>query len=167
MKRFIGILALSLLMGCSLSTAASSSEPVSGNTTENAGGIISAPTTEKMETNEIAISNIKVSVGEVSFVAIIENSETGKAFLSKLPLTLDMNELHGNEKYHYGVELPTNAKYFDKVLAGNLMLYGNDCLVLFYGDAGGYSYTPIGKLKDTTGLSKALGSGNVKITFSK
>lgn len=79
MKRFIGILALFFLMGCSSA---------------------SAPTTEKMEMNEIANSNIKVSVGEVSFVAMIENSETGKAFLSKLPLTLDMNELHGNEKYH-------------------------------------------------------------------
>lgn len=82
-------------------------------------------------------------------------------------MTLNMSELHGNEKYYYGESLPTKAKYYDTINPGDLKLYGNDCIVLFYGSAGGYSYTPIGTLTDTTGLAKSLGSGKVDVTFSK
>lgn len=47
----------------------------------------------------------------------------------------------------------------------DLMLYGSDCLVLFYGAAGGYSYTRIGRLVSTGGLADALGSGDATVTF--
>ena len=76
-----------------------------------------------------------------------------------------MNELNGNEKYCYGVTLPTNASHCDAIAAGDLMLYGSDCLVLFYGSAGGYSYTRIGRLVSTDGLADALGSGDATVTF--
>lgn len=113
------------------------------------------------------LDSITITVGSAKFTAHIEDSETGRAFLAKLPMPLNMSELHGNEKYYYGDPLPTNAKYYDTINPGDLMLYGNDCIVLFYGSAGGYSYTPIGTLTDTTGLAKALGSGKVDVTFSK
>ena len=47
------------------------------------------------------------------------------------------------------------------------MLYGSNCLVLFYGAAGGYSYTRIGKLTSTDGLAKAVGDGEATVTFEK
>ena len=47
------------------------------------------------------------------------------------------------------------------------MLYSGSCVVLFYGSAGGYSYTRIGKLASTAGLKEALGSGSVTVTFAK
>lgn len=47
------------------------------------------------------------------------------------------------------------------------MLYSGDCIVLFYGAAGGYSYTRIGKLSSTDGLKAALGTGSVKVSFEK
>ena len=40
---------------------------------------------------------------------------------------------------------------------GDLMLFSSDGLVLFYGTAGGYSYTRIGRLTSTDGLAKAVG----------
>ncbi|MBO7641010.1 MAG: hypothetical protein J6S66_04560 [Bacteroidales bacterium] len=110
--------------------------------------------------------SIKITVGSKTFTADIEDSETGKAFMAKLPLTLDMSELNGNEKYCYGVELPRADKRYDSIAAGDLMLYSGNCIVLFYGSAGGYSYTRIGKLTNTTGLKEALGTGSVKVTFS-
>ena len=110
---------------------------------------------------------VKITVGGKTFTADIEESETGKAFLDKLPLTLDMSELNGNEKYCYGVSLPKADKYFNTISAGDLMLYSGNCIVLFYGSAGGYSYTRIGKLTGTTGLKEALGTGRVTVTFSK
>lgn len=108
---------------------------------------------------------ISVSVGGKRFAAVVENTATGRAFLEKLPLTISMNELNGNEKYCYGVTLPTNASHCDAIAAGDLMLYGSDCLVLFYGAAGGYSYTRIGRLVSTDGLADALGSGDATVTF--
>ena len=47
------------------------------------------------------------------------------------------------------------------------MLYGSNCLVLFYGAAGGYSYTRVGRLLTTDGLAAALGSGTATVTFEK
>lgn len=108
---------------------------------------------------------INVIIGSKVFKANIEMSETGMAFIAKLPLTLDMSELNGNEKYCYGISLPRSDKYFDKISSGDLMLYSGNCIVLFYGQAGNYSYTRIGKLDSTEGLATALGNGTVSVKF--
>lgn len=119
-----------------------------------------AQTTSEMEIN--------ITVGGKIFVAEIEDTETGRAFVSRLPMTLSMSELNGNEKYYYLDEsLPTASQYYGTINAGDLMLYGNSCIVLFYGQAGGYSYTRLGKLKTTEGLLSAVGNGSVSVTFSK
>ena len=110
---------------------------------------------------------VVVKVGGKSFAAKVADTATGRAFMEKLPLTLSMNELNGNEKYIYGVSLPTDAHYCEKIEAGDLMLYDSNCLVLFYGAAGGYSYTRIGKLTSTNGLAKAVGKSAATVTFEK
>lgn len=110
---------------------------------------------------------VRITVGGKAFSAEIEDSQTGKAFLEKLPLTLDMSELNGNEKYCYGVSLPRDDRYYDSIVPGDLMLYSGDCLVLFYGAAGGFSYTRIGKITDTAGLAEAVGKGSVTVRFEK
>ncbi len=149
MKKILFLIAATLLAAC------------------NSAASPSAASTSSPESNMKNLDSIKITVGSAKFTARIEDSETGRAFVAKLPMTLDMNEHLGNEKYANGVSLPVNAKYYGTIDAGDLMLYGSDCIVLFYGSAGGYSYTPIGKLADTTGLAKALGAGKVKVTFSK
>jgi hypothetical protein len=114
-----------------------------------------------------AATPIVVRAGGRSFAAVVENTETGRAFLDMLPLTLDMTELNGNEKYRYGVPLPTAAQRYDTIDPGDLMLYGSNCLVLFYGAAGGYSYTRVGRFLSTDGLADALGPGTATVTFEK
>lgn len=112
------------------------------------------------------MTEINIIIGNKTFVAEIEDTETGRAFVNRLPMTLNMSELNGNEKYYYLNEsLPTNAQHYNTIEAGDLMLYGNSCVVLFYGKAGGYSYTRLGKLKQTDGLANAVGSGSVNVTF--
>ena len=128
---------------------------------------MAAITAAGMAGSALADTAIVVSVGESRFAAKIEDTETGRAFLAKLPLTVSMTELNGNEKYAYGVSLPTAAQYYSKIEVGDLMLYGSNCLVLFYGSAGGYSYTRIGKLVSTTGLATAVGPGSAVVTFEK
>lgn len=122
-----------------------------------------------MATADVAFADsvIVVSVGGKSFTAKVEDSETGRAFVAKLPLTLSMTELNGNEKYSYGVSLPTASRYCSTIEAGDLMLYGSNCVVLFYGAAGGYSYTRIGRLTSTAGLVSAVGNGSASVTFDR
>lgn len=113
----------------------------------------------------MAQTQVKVTVNGHQFVASVENTATGNAFVQKLPLTLTMSELNGNEKYAYGVQLPTASQYFGVVNAGDLLLYGSNCLVLFYGEAGGFSYTRVGRLLSVEGLAQACGNGDATVSF--
>ena len=93
----------------------------------------------------MAQTPINIIVGSKTFTATLADSETGKAFAALLPLTVTMNELNGNEKYYYlSSSLPTAAYQPGTIHAGDLMLYGNNCVVLFYETFNSsYSYTPI------------------------
>ena len=77
------------------------------------------------------------------------------------------SELNGNEKY-YNLDdpLPTNSSPAGHISKGDIKLFGDDCIVLFYDSfTSGYSYTNIGYIEDTDGLEEALGSGSVTMTF--
>ena len=111
--------------------------------------------------------NITITVNGRAFSATLYDNETARAFKERLPLTLDMSELNGNEKYYYLPEsLPTNSSRPSAINAGDIMLYGSDCLVIFYESfSTSYSYTPIGKIDDPDGLAEALGSVNIQAAF--
>lgn len=128
----------------------------------------SAKTHVAYYTDNTAMS-ISVIVGNKTFTATLADSETGRAFAQLLPMTITMNELNGNEKYHYlDSSLPTDSYQPGTIQAGDLMLYGNNCVVLFYKTfSSSYSYTRIGALDNPAGLAEALGSGNVSVRFEK
>ncbi|MDE6030223.1 MAG: hypothetical protein K2G32_01195 [Oscillospiraceae bacterium] len=108
-----------------------------------------------------------MTAGGRTFAASLYDSETAEAFKALLPLTLDMSELNGNEKYYYLPDsLPTASSVPSEIHGGDIMLYGNSCLVLFYeGFSTSYSYTPIGRIDDPDGLASALGSGSIRVAF--
>ncbi|XHR97266.1 cyclophilin-like fold protein [Mucilaginibacter sp. UC70_90] len=110
---------------------------------------------------------MKVTIGNRSFTATLYDNPAAKAFKAMLPITVDMTELNGNEKYFdLPRGLPVNAAGPGTIHNGNFMLYGSSTLVLFYKEfSTSYSYTKLGLITDTTGLASALGSGNIKITF--
>ena len=110
---------------------------------------------------------MRITMGEYQFTVALEDNAAAAALKECLPLTLDMSELNGNEKYNYlPFRLPTNASNPGQIHAGDLMLYGSDCLVLFYKSfSTGYSYTPIGRIDDPDGLADAVGRGGVQVTF--
>lgn len=108
-------------------------------------------------------NKMKITVGSATFAATLADNSTAKAFKLLLPLSLTMNELNGNEKYCYLTSsLPSSATSVGTINAGDLMLYGTSCVVLFYDTfRTSYSYTPIATMSNTAGLKAALGSGNV------
>jgi hypothetical protein len=136
--------------------------------------LIACTGTNKIEpvTTPSSISNtdtmkLKITVGNHVFTATLLDNATTAAFIAKLPLTLKMNELNGNEKYgDLAGKLPTDAASPGTIKSGDLMLYGNNILVLFYKTfPTSYSYTRLGNIDNPGGLTDALGSGDVTIVF--
>ena len=122
-------------------------------------------TTEQEETS----MQISVTVNGTTFTATIEDTAAGQELLARLPLTLQMEELHGNEKYCYTDESFGGETYVpDTIEAGDLMVFGSDCLVLFYETLsnGGWSYARVGRIDDPSGLADACGAGTATVTFS-
>lgn len=112
---------------------------------------------------------VVLNINGQSFQAVFYNNKTANALLKKMPMTLNMKELNGNEKYHFfDTEFPVNEKSSGKISAGDIMLYGSDCLVTFYkSHSTSYQYTPVGKIDNPSDFAKAVGSGNVTITLKK
>lgn len=112
--------------------------------------------------------NLSLQVNGKTFKITLEENETTEALTKVLPLKIIMNELNGNEKYYYlDTMLPSNPTRVEKIESGDIMLYGDNCLVIFYEDfKTTYSYTRIGKIENTEGLKEALGSGNVEMEIN-
>ena len=110
---------------------------------------------------------LKITVGTNTFTATLYNNATVTAFKTRLPMTINMKELNGNEKlFDLPDNLPTNASNPRTIKAGDLMLYGSNTVVLFYKSfSTSYSYTPMGRIDDTSGFAAALGSGNITVKF--
>lgn len=111
------------------------------------------------------INTMKVIINKKEYIINLEDNETVKSFINSLPQELEMSELNGNEKYVYlDKSLPTNSENIKRIKAGDVMLYGNNCLVIFYKSFNtSYSYTKIGHIDNLPDL----GDGNIKVTFEK
>lgn len=141
----------------------------SAATWEETGDITSETLSEQPEKKEENIMKIEITIGEEIFSAEFYSNETAEKFIQMLPLTLDMSELNGNEKYFYlDSSLPANSSVPKSgIKSGDIMLYGSNCIVLFYDSfKTSYSYTPIGHIENADGLANALGKGSVTVTFN-
>lgn len=110
---------------------------------------------------------LRIRIGSDTFTATLFDNPTNTAFVARLPLTVSMTELHGNEKYHdLPQTLPTNAININTAQAGDLALYNSNTLVLFYKTfSTSYRYTRMGRVDDPARLATVLGQGNVTVTF--
>lgn len=119
------------------------------------------------ETGDEQMKEITIEAGGQQFRASLYDNETTQVLMERLPMTLNMEELHGNEKFYYlDEELPTKAERIERIRTGDIMLFGSDCLVLFYDDfSTSYSYTRIGHIEDGEAFADALGEGTVEVSF--
>ena len=116
---------------------------------------------DKMEN----LKNINVIINNKNYIATLEDNETVKEFLNLLPQEFTMTELNGNEKYFYmEYTLPTNETNPKQIVAGDIMLYGNNCLVIFYKSfTTSYNYTKIGHIANLDDL----GNDRIVVKFTK
>ena len=123
---------------------------------------IDPPTTSREQTL------MWMTIGAKRFAVTLEDNPTARAFVQLLPTTLDMPDLNGNEKHvRLPRSLPTNAVRPGTIRTGDVMLYGDDTLVVFYKSfPSSYSYTRIGRITKVEGLAEALGAGSQRIGFA-
>ena len=154
MKRkviFISICCLMLLTGC-----------MEKNSKNNINDLINENVDDTME-SEVKVTNVKVIINDNTYMLALDNNKTVDEFVNLLPQQFTMNELNGNEKYVYmSNSLTTNSINPKHINAGDVMLYGDNCLVIFYKSFDtSYSYTKIGHIDNLPNLGS--GSINVKI----
>lgn len=139
MKRIILVFVLLLLVGCKGSKVVNNNDKVD--------------------------LSMKVIINEEEYKVSLENNDTVNKFLSKLPQEFNMNDLNSNEKYVYlDFNLPTNASNPGTINKGDIMLFGDNCLVIFYKTFNSsYSYTKIGHIDNLPDL----GNNDITILFEK
>ncbi len=150
MKKIIIVLILLLLVGCS-------SLENKNNKNNNNNRNLNQKEEEKIV--------MKVKIEDKEYNANLESNETVQELLNKLPIELSMKELNGNEKYSYlEYSFKTNEYSPNTILKGDIMLYGNNCLVLFYKTfKTNYQYTKIGHIDNMEDLDNK----DIVVTFYK
>lgn len=119
----------------------------------------------EIDDNMEIIKKINIVINDKEYNATLEGNETAQTFVKLLPQEFNMSELNGNEKYVYmDISLPTNSSNPKHIEAGDIMLYGNNCLVIFYKSFDtNYSYTKIGHVDNLPDL----GNSDITIKFEK
>ena len=176
-RRFVGLGAAAafalLVPGCAETPARDAGAAGSGAADvagPDAGsrGSLPAETLETRQGEDTVVTHITLTIGDRSFAATLEHNDAAAALAERLPMMLAMSELNGNEKYAYLDEgLPVAAERPGAIHAGDIMLFGSDCLVLFYETfSSSYSYTRIGRVDDPAELAAAVRGGPARVVWA-
>lgn len=119
---------------------------------------------QQNDNEENPMNEIFVNLNGQKLKINLEDNSTTSALIKLLPLSLSMNDLNDNEKYVYLDEsLPTNTFSPKHIESGDVMLYGDNCLVIFYKSfSTNYDYTKIGHIDNLPNL----GDGEISISIS-
>jgi len=120
---------------------------------------------DNTEESDVEVLDIRVIINDKTYIMKLENNQTVDEFIELLPQEFTMSELNGNEKYVYiDKTLITNSSNPKHIEKGDVMLYGNNCLVIFYKSFDtSYSYTKIGHINNL----ESLGNEMITVRFEK
>ena len=151
------IICLFMVVGCNSKNNGTNNQDTQINQQENNNE-------ESTNSNEV-VKSVKAIINGKEYIIDLEDHETANSFVSLLPQELNMSEINGNEKYIYlDTALPTNSSNPKRINAGDVMLYGDNCLVIFYKSFDtSYSYTKIGHIDNLPNL----GNGSISVKFEK
>ncbi len=121
---FTIILSLSLLLGVCSANAEAASLEATGDSSER-----------KTEATEKG-KEITLQFGDTKIMAVLDQSETSKAFLELLPLTLDMRRYADREYYAAIDQLPEEGERIPDYENGDVTYYtAGKSLAIFFGNA--------------------------------
>lgn len=128
-------------------------------------------TAESSSSNEADTeqTEIELSFGDTVMTAALDDSETSRAFIKMLPLTLTMNRYADREYYAALDELPENGTAIDDFENGDVTYYTDGkSLAIFFGNADTSSQNGLirmGRITSDLSLFDAVGE-NVEVTIS-
>lgn len=113
------------------------------------------------------MQNIIITIKNKKYEAILYDNSTTKELIKKFPITITMSDLNGNEKYYnFSKSFSTSSENVANINKGDIMLFGDNCLVIFYKSfSTRYKYTKLGYIKNTEDLENSFGKGDIEITF--
>lgn len=151
------IICLFIVVGCNQKNSETNTQDTQTSQQENNNY-------ELNNSNEV-IKPVKAIINGKEYKIDLEDNETANSFVGLLPQELNMRELNGNEKYIYlDTTLPTNSSNQKRINVGDVMLYGDNCLVIFYKSFDtSYSYTKIGHIDNLPNL----GNDSISVKFEK
>ena len=121
-----------------------------------------------LNTDEKTDREFSVTINGKNFVIETSDTKAAEEFAALCPVTYNMSELNGNEKYVYtDTSFTAASQKVGHINAGDIMLYGDDCVVLFYESFDTqYTYTKIGHITNTDGLKETVGKGSITAVFA-
>jgi flavodoxin len=121
----------------------------------------------KIEMNTINedANKVNVNIDGNDYILNLEDNVTAKKLYELAPFDVTMDELNGNEKYIYlSSSFPINPYKPGHIEKGDVMLFDNSCLVIFYKSFDTtYSYTKIGHIDNLPDL----GSSSISVKFTR
>ena len=126
--------------------------PKDNETIENSEMILKL----ESENNMSRDVNVVININNKSYKVNLEENNTVDEFIKMLPKEFNMKELNGNEKYvNIDKNLPTETYYPKHIEAGDIMLFGDNCVVVFYKSFDTtFGYTKIGHVDNIEDLGK-------------
>ena len=108
---------------------------------------------------------IKLVIDDVEYSVELVDNPTSQEFVNLLPQEYDMTELNKNEKYvDLNTSLTSNPSKVGQISKGDLMLYNDNTIVLFYESFNTtYEYTRIGHVNNLGDIN----SSDIHVKFVK
>ncbi len=104
-----------------------------------------------------------MTIEDTTFTANFFDNPTAIEIENLFPMELTMKEINNNEKYH---NFSTNPQFMKQINKGDIMLYQDNCLVIFYKDfKTNIKYTPIGKINNMENLGIINHSSEITVSF--
>ena len=127
--------------------------------------LIGCTSNKENNKEEEFMDKVNITINNKEYILELEDTKTTREFLNILPLNITMEELNGNEKYIYlENRFTTNSSVPEIINKGDVMLYRNNCLVIFYKTfTTTYSYTKIGHINNL----EEMDGDNITVTIFK
>lgn len=109
--------------------------------------------------------DISMTIKGQHFSAKLYDNQTTQELMELFPITITMDDLNQNEKFYYlDQSLSVDSQRIKQIQKGDIMLFGSNCLVIFYEDLKtSYSYTKLGYIEDRESIKKVVDNGSVEV----